>query len=76
MEVYFTVHVGKAHWDASSTPGANPYNLFMVNIASKYPENVKVLSSLLSKQLRTWKALMPVFKSTNKTVPFPDEVIK
>lgn len=31
---YFTIHVGKAHWGAMGTPGANPYNLgFMVNIA-------------------------------------------
>lgn len=31
---YFTVHVGKAHWGSSGTPGANPYNMgFMVNIA-------------------------------------------
>lgn len=31
---YVTIHVGKAHWGAAGTPGANPYNLgFMVNIA-------------------------------------------
>jgi arylsulfatase A-like enzyme len=31
---YFTVHVGKAHWAAAGTPGANPYNLgFMVNVS-------------------------------------------
>lgn len=31
---YFTIHVGKAHWGAAGTPGANPYNMgFMVNIA-------------------------------------------
>lgn len=31
---YFTIHVGKAHWAAAGTPGANPYNLgFCVNIA-------------------------------------------
>ncbi|RQP13585.1 MAG: sulfatase [Parapedobacter sp.] len=31
---YFTIHVGKAHWGASGTPGASPLNLgFMVNIA-------------------------------------------
>lgn len=31
---YYTIHVGKAHWGASGTPGANPSNLgFMVNIA-------------------------------------------
>jgi len=31
---YFTIHVGKAHWAAAGTPGANPYNMgFMINIA-------------------------------------------
>lgn len=31
---YYTVHVGKAHWGAQGTPGANPLNLgFMVNVA-------------------------------------------
>jgi arylsulfatase A-like enzyme len=31
---YFTIHVGKAHWASTGTPGANPHNLgFMVNIA-------------------------------------------
>lgn len=31
---YFNIHVGKAHWGASGTPGANPYNFgFMVNIS-------------------------------------------
>jgi arylsulfatase A-like enzyme len=31
---YFTIHCGKAHWGAESTPGANPLNLgFDVNIA-------------------------------------------
>jgi arylsulfatase A-like enzyme len=31
---YFPIHVGKAHFAASGTPGASPYNLgFVVNIA-------------------------------------------
>lgn len=31
---YFTIHVGKAHWAAEGTPGANPHNMgFMVNIS-------------------------------------------
>lgn len=31
---YATIHVGKAHWAAMGTPGANPHNLgFQVNIA-------------------------------------------
>lgn len=30
---YYTVHVGKAHWAASGTPGATPYNMgFLVQI--------------------------------------------
>lgn len=33
---YFTIHVGKAHWGPSGTPGSNPYNLgFMVNISGQ-----------------------------------------
>lgn len=33
---YFTVHVGKAHWGSSGTPGSNPYNLgFVVNISGQ-----------------------------------------
>ncbi len=31
---YYTIHVGKAHFAASGTPGASPYNMgFLVNIA-------------------------------------------
>ena len=31
---YYTIHVGKAHWGAAGTPGADPTNLgFMVNVA-------------------------------------------
>ncbi len=31
---YYTIHVGKAHFASSGTPGASPYNLgFLVNIA-------------------------------------------
>jgi arylsulfatase A-like enzyme len=31
---YFTIHCGKAHWGAETTPGANPLNLgFDINIA-------------------------------------------
>lgn len=40
---YYTIHVGKAHWGSSGTPGANPYNAgFMVNIAGHsagHPQN-------------------------------------
>ncbi|MEJ7736811.1 MAG: sulfatase [Chitinophagaceae bacterium] len=45
-----------------------------MNLASKYPEKVKALSTLLAQQLRKWKAPMPAFKVTGKTVPVPDEV--
>ena len=31
---YHTIHVGKAHWAPTGTPGSNPYNMgFTVNIA-------------------------------------------
>ncbi len=31
---YYTIHVGKAHWAPSGTPGSNPYNMgFCVNVA-------------------------------------------
>ena len=31
---YFTIHVGKAHWAPSGTPGANPLNMgFIVNVS-------------------------------------------
>lgn len=31
---YYTIHVGKAHFAASGTPGASPYNMgFLVNVA-------------------------------------------
>ena len=31
---YHTIHVGKAHWSPTGTPGSNPYNMgFVVNIA-------------------------------------------
>ena len=45
-----------------------------VNLATQYPQKVKALASLLSQQLRRWKAPMPILKSTNKTVAMPDEV--
>ena len=40
---YFTIHVGKAHWGAMGTPGANPTNLgFVVNVgghAAGHPQS-------------------------------------
>ncbi|MEX2235501.1 MAG: sulfatase/phosphatase domain-containing protein, partial [Cyclobacteriaceae bacterium] len=44
------------------------------DVSKKYPDKVKVLSSALSSQLKKWAAAMPVTKSTNKTVPFSDEL--
>ena len=44
------------------------------DISGRYPDTVKELSSLLSVQLREWKAPMPVIKNTGKQVPMPDEI--
>lgn len=44
------------------------------NLASKFPDKVEVLSSLLAQQLRNWKAPMPVVKNTGKAAPMPDAV--
>ncbi|MCR5002971.1 MAG: sulfatase [Bacteroidales bacterium] len=31
---YYTIHVGKAHWASSGTPGSTPYNMgFLVNVS-------------------------------------------
>ena len=46
----------------------------MNNLAAKFPEKVKSLSSLLSQQLRKWNSPMPVVKSTGKSVSMPDEI--
>ncbi|HEU4633083.1 MAG TPA: sulfatase [Flavisolibacter sp.] len=43
------------------------------NLAAQYPEKVKALSSLLSQQLRKWKAPMPVVKNTGRPAALPDE---
>jgi arylsulfatase A-like enzyme len=42
------------------------------DLADRYPEKVKMLSALLSNHLREWKAPMPSFKQTGKTVPMAD----
>lgn len=42
------------------------------DVAAAYPQKVKQLAALLSIQLRKWKADMPVFKTTGKTVPMAD----
>lgn len=46
------------------------------NIAAQYPEKVKELAMALSDRLREWKSPMPTIKSTGKSVPMPDEMIK
>lgn len=46
------------------------------NIAAQYPEKVKELAKALSDKLREWKSPMPTIKSTGKSVPMPDEMIK
>jgi arylsulfatase A-like enzyme len=45
-----------------------------VDLSSKYPEKLRQLSTILSNQLRNWKAPMPIFKKNNQIVPMPDEV--
>lgn len=44
------------------------------DLADQYPDKVKALSSLLSSELRKWKAPMPIVKSTGNPVPFCDEL--
>lgn len=43
------------------------------NLASAYPDKVKRLSALLARQLRLWKAPMPVIRATGEPVAMPDE---
>jgi hypothetical protein len=43
------------------------------DVAAKNPEVVQSLSAALGKQLRQWKATMPLDKRTNITAPMPDE---
>lgn len=42
------------------------------NVAAVYPKKAEQLANLLSRQLRNWKADMPVFKKTGKPVPLAD----
>jgi arylsulfatase A-like enzyme len=44
------------------------------NLSLTYPGKVKELSSILSEQLRIWRSPMPIFKSTGKVIPLPDEI--
>ncbi|MBC9797085.1 sulfatase [Sinomicrobium weinanense] len=43
------------------------------DLAEQYPEKVKQLSALLSKQLREWKAPMPLIKNSGRSVPLPSK---
>ncbi|CAG4989963.1 Arylsulfatase [Dyadobacter sp. CECT 9275] len=57
------------------------YNLKMdigetSDIASQNPVRVKELAALFTKQLRKYDVQWPVFKSTGKPVPWPDEVLQ
>jgi len=45
------------------------------NLIDLYPEKVEELASLLGKTLKSRNAQMPLFKTTGKPVPFPDEII-
>lgn len=44
------------------------------DLAAKHPKRVKALATKLGQRLRQWEAPMPLFKSTGKPVPMPDEV--
>jgi arylsulfatase A-like enzyme len=46
------------------------------DLASEYPERVRMLTQKLSQQLRQWDSPMPVFKATSKVVPMPDEILQ
>jgi arylsulfatase A-like enzyme len=45
------------------------------DLASNYPKKTRALATRLGRQLREWNAPMPVFKSTNESVPMPDELL-
>jgi arylsulfatase A-like enzyme len=44
------------------------------NLTLIHPEKVNELSALLGNYLRTRDAVRPIFKQTNKTAPWPDEL--
>ncbi len=45
-----------------------------VNVAERYPGKTKELARLLTKELKQRGAQLPVYKTTRKTVPYPDEL--
>jgi arylsulfatase A-like enzyme len=44
------------------------------DLAAKYPEKVKELADLMTKELKSKNALMPSFKKDGKQIPWPDEL--
>lgn len=46
------------------------------DLASQYPEKVKELADLMTKELKSKNALMPSFKKDGKQIPWPDEQFK
>jgi arylsulfatase A-like enzyme len=46
------------------------------DLAAKYPEKVKEMADLMTKELKSKNALMPSFKKDGKQVPWPDEQFK
>ena len=46
------------------------------DLASKYPEKVKELADLMTKELKSKNALMPSFKKDGKQVPWPAEFLE
>lgn len=45
------------------------------DLALKHPEKLKELSKLMTKELKSKKALMPTFKKDGKQIPWPEELI-
>ncbi|SDM61263.1 Arylsulfatase A [Daejeonella rubra] len=46
------------------------------DLAARYPEKVKELAELMTKELKNRGALMPTFKKDGKQIPWPDEQFK
>jgi len=44
------------------------------NLGNKYPEKLKMMAKLLTKELKKRNAQMPFFKNTGKHIPWPDEI--
>jgi arylsulfatase A-like enzyme len=44
------------------------------DLAAAYPWKVKQLATLLTKQMKSWHAQLPVVKKTGKPVPWPDQL--